>query len=1299
MSPFAVFPSCHRSKSSKRTSTGNLPVIFTVESKVPLPLVSTTEPFCALMEAPIFFASALVVETQYRCLLGPRSIAAVSSVAATGLVEQTIDQLEGHRLHKGAPYPTILYVVSYVVRAGRQQPDIINKYSYSARNFLDYGGAQDWSEKGDTLYLVPAEYEYTTTVQVDGGASTTYYYNKFHLTAQIARQQNIKIVTQTITYYATLNTEFDLQPPQYQLPKSVVITFADKSSGASRTDTTTTEFDAWGNPTQEIKTDWLSTTRAYYTVAPAPSDFTAPTPMERFTYLSLATAQKAPVNAFVLLEKRTTALEGATTTLSTTQYNYINQSETRDHGRVQQIQTWWDRSMTPGCKMPFQYDKLGRRTRATTAVGVLQEAVRCIDYAINEDGVGYQVSVTDAKGVQSQHLIDRMKRVCQVRRQDEDGEWDAMSHTYSGTFSLVKEYFYNAQGQMSEMVDINWLRASGENASPVQQRNCKQLEYDDWGQVCKNTETNQIALTQTIEPLLKDGTQYSQMQYRYDGLGRLVEEEDALKNKTVYDSDAFDRVCNMSWHAGRAMEINGFPVGEQTFDGLDRLVQKGVGGRTMSQAYQSSSPNPMQITTQNRDTFALTYEPGLPHLLAKSAEQTSISPYDSFVSQATYSMKGKLQTYTDVHAQEYCHENDTAGRLGALAVGTLRLSCSYGPGNRVTSTTVIDTEYNTSLTTVLTYDNFGREVERAVSQGDQLLYRLSQSCGRTGLIATRYLEDENGKTIRDDNFRYDVHSRLVNFTCTGSEFQLPFNLDDWDNIRAVVTTFNDGSQDTMTYAYNNDDDYAQVTHITHTHSNVPPQIILAYNANGYLTQDEQGQTLAYDSVSRLKSVCNSGGQITSQYDYDAAGRLIRPSIPNQPDTNLFYRENQLIGTQTSDTQTRYLIDNLGYWGEISRVNNTTQVQLRVADGHGSILSWMTPSQPNQMNLQSYIPYGYSSFSSSALIAFNGQWRDPITGRYHLGNGYRVYNPVLGRFHVLDPGSPFATFDWGDLVSVIVGLVVSVVVGVLSAGAGAAIEIGVGITVGVAANAAASPPDDLAAGRKPPWKSVAISALNGLADGILGEAGGRLMSAGFKAVSNFKILIGRAGSYTVNTVVDHSSGASFRHAVKDALPSEMSSHAVEGLFEIDSFPKSASNSGATSSHSANQYHHQQLKLSTKQEHSVLSREASFAKYQIHLATPHSPSILSGSRSGQLSQQHQQSWSAEGWGFESGGNDQASPQSVAGILNRLLQHRSGPVSSSQGKRQTSGGGALEALEKKRRMDDGLRNIIRQPASANF
>ncbi|MCU1722060.1 RHS repeat-associated core domain-containing protein [Pseudomonas sp. 5P_5.1_Bac1] len=57
---------------------------------------------------------------------------------------------------------------------------------------------------------------------------------------------------------------------------------------------------------------------------------------------------------------------------------------------------------------------------------------------------------------------------------------------------------------------------------------------------------------------------------------------------------------------------------------------------------------------------------------------------------------------------------------------------------------------------------------------------------------------------------------------------------------------------------------------------------------------------------------------------------------------------------------------------------------------------------------SYSPYGHQSASAplASRTGFNGQLREP-QGWYHLGNGHRIYNPVLRRFHSPDHLSPFS----------------------------------------------------------------------------------------------------------------------------------------------------------------------------------------------------------------------------------------------------------------------------------------------------
>lgn len=57
-------------------------------------------------------------------------------------------------------------------------------------------------------------------------------------------------------------------------------------------------------------------------------------------------------------------------------------------------------------------------------------------------------------------------------------------------------------------------------------------------------------------------------------------------------------------------------------------------------------------------------------------------------------------------------------------------------------------------------------------------------------------------------------------------------------------------------------------------------------------------------------------------------------------------------------------------------------------------------------IHGYSPFGHALLHQAAL-GFNGARSDWVTGHYHLGNGYRAYNPVLMRFNGPDSLSPFA----------------------------------------------------------------------------------------------------------------------------------------------------------------------------------------------------------------------------------------------------------------------------------------------------
>ncbi|MEX2964755.1 RHS repeat-associated core domain-containing protein [Microbulbifer sp. TYP-18] len=90
--------------------------------------------------------------------------------------------------------------------------------------------------------------------------------------------------------------------------------------------------------------------------------------------------------------------------------------------------------------------------------------------------------------------------------------------------------------------------------------------------------------------------------------------------------------------------------------------------------------------------------------------------------------------------------------------------------------------------------------------------------------------------------------------------------------------------------------------------------------------------------------------------------------------------------------------------------------------------------------------GFNRLSTNSM-GFNGHRQDPVSGFYHLGNGYRVYNPGLMRFHAADSMSPFGrgsvnsyAYTLGDpinlrdpsghfaLFSLLIGAIIGAVIG-------------------------------------------------------------------------------------------------------------------------------------------------------------------------------------------------------------------------------------------------------------------------------
>ncbi|KAM0152547.1 hypothetical protein ACHAPG_007621 [Botrytis cinerea] len=941
-----------------------------------------------------------------------------------------------------------------------------------------------------------------------------------------------------------------------------------------------------------------------------------------------------------------------------------------------------------GISTHFYYDSLGRSTKIVHSQGTSYESVERQEYISLGVNNGSSRTVTDAKGVQTRYITDGLERLWRAEKQDDQ------------VFRMIQENTYNAQDQLITTSDIDWLRTD-KIESPSEQKSIKSMEYDDWGKVYRVSENSGLRTLTNTDPITntkvegvegegmtktklnlfgaptqialyrKDNTLYSKMDYTYDGLNRLLKQQDNLGRVTEYKPDSFDRVVETTWPGARvvktqyasqttallptSVKLNDRKVGEQSFDGLGRVTRKVIGIRTTSQSYSGISPDPAQITNAKGEQHNLTYQLALDGALTQisssnhtdaykydaktaaplqfkgaysthdlqylnsgllSRETISITGGQTFSALYAYSMAGKLQKYTDANGKLQETRYDAFGRPQQVAQGRLKVSFVYDSASRVTESRVQDEEKNTKITTKLAYDDFSREVKRSVYSGEStLIYHLSQTYNGVGLVASR-LQEKSSSVMRSESFEYDVHNRLVKYQCQGSEppadqqgnllKSQQFVFDNYDNIVQTSTVFQDGSSNTSASSFNTQDP-TQLIQVTNTHPNYPSKAVLEYDYNGCLTRDEQGRRLQYDNMSRLTDLRDVNNNVLAQYLYDAAGNLACQKVPNQPDTRFFYR-GSLIAVQKGDRLVSYLSNGSEYWGEtVSQLGGSIETHLWASNCQQSILTTLDSQNPNQIQTQQYTPYGCSGSeagSSFSSISFNGQWRDPVTGWYHLGNGYRIYNPQLRRFHTPDPWAPFASgeinpyvyclgdpinrvdpnghlsifginFTWKDLIMVVVGIAVSVGVGILTGGASLAIQVGVGIAAGVVSDVASGMLGSVANGEQITWRSVGLDALGGLLGGIGGEIGGNILKQGFKSTkalpTALKKIVGRAGSYNVTKEVAEGIASKSITAIKSGLrasargliPGQATSRGLVPLIAPDSQDENEQSQGGSS----------------------------------------------------------------------------------------------------------------------------------------
>lgn len=141
------------------------------------------------------------------------------------------------------------------------------------------------------------------------------------------------------------------------------------------------------------------------------------------------------------------------------------------------------------------------------------------------------------------------------------------------------------------------------------------------------------------------------------------------------------------------------------------------------------------------------------------------------------------------------------------------------------------------------------------------------------------------------------------------------------------------------------------------------------------------------------------------YDYDPLDRQSASTHIAQLTRQRFHCKNRLA-TELQGTTRRsiFQFDDQLLAQQNYLAANVTATLLAI-DHSRSVLNALDAAKIHSL---AYSPYGHRPAQSGllSLLGFNGEQPDPMTGHYHLGNGYRQFNPVLMRFNSPDSWSPF-----------------------------------------------------------------------------------------------------------------------------------------------------------------------------------------------------------------------------------------------------------------------------------------------------
>ncbi|PEA87584.1 RHS repeat domain-containing protein [Bacillus thuringiensis] len=672
------------------------------------------------------------------------------------------------------------------------------------------------------------------------------------------------------------------------------------------------------------------------------------------------------------------------------------------------------------------------------------------DYGVHSSD--YQKQITTE--VAHKYYYDAWGKLCKIQYSngiEYIADYNMIEHalteylTYEHASSTPAKHIskYNKTGKI---VSEEYTSGKGEVLQSIS------YEYDEFNNVKKETLT---VKNSEFRPLVK--------QYEYDEFDRVIsviecEQGEVREKKTSYTYSPYTDQTLQT-----AIYVQDKLIGTRRYDGLNRLVEEKTGDSNPKKyTYYPGYFRPNEFTTprerlikfkyakelnylptdvedvKNKKKFSYTYNPGNGLITKQENGITSrallydvnynLTNENITLDEKNYETRdyltGELGTMNAIYLlnennpkpKEIKYGYNEKGQLITTKQGDLSTVISYT--NDFPKEVTFYHNSNTALKCLYYYDEMGRETLRIYKVKDTELCQVSLIYNEMGKIKGRWIGYD--KLSVDYQYNYDIYGRLITETLVESgvksgnthTFKNEYEYDDFNNIVSYKVNDNE-------YRYSYDEyDPCKLLTVT-TPSNEEKHIM--YDSAGNIVRignvNLGAKKFEYDSFEKLASVKKD--KEISRYTHDYAGRQYLQEHPTEREsTTMLYTPDDKLSTvikNNLDYQQKidysYLHNQLSY---VTDTNSSTEVRNNYTqifnDMTGSTYGWVNASDASKKgNLHLYNAYGYSDprFNSFPFaIQFAGEYLEKETQLYHLGHGYRAYDPLLMRFLQPDESSPF-----------------------------------------------------------------------------------------------------------------------------------------------------------------------------------------------------------------------------------------------------------------------------------------------------